>query len=201
MTQQERQARSRAKIFEAAMDEFGTQPFEDVTVDAICSRHAISKGMMYHYYTSKEALFLLCVEHTFRALAQYLESRRAALEQQDAEQAIQLYFSARELFFREHERERTVFESAMLRTPVPLREDIARLRAPVAAQNRAFLATVAARLPLRPGLSREDAARYLESLEAVFPSLLQNYETTDVHSMMDVSQKVLNLALFGLARE
>lgn len=68
MTQQERQARSRAKIFEAAMDEFGTQPFEDVTMDAICSRHAISKGMMYHYYTSKEALFLLCVEHTFRAL-------------------------------------------------------------------------------------------------------------------------------------
>ena len=51
MTQQERQARSRAKIFEAAMDEFGTQPFEDVTMDAICSRHAISKGMMYHYYT------------------------------------------------------------------------------------------------------------------------------------------------------
>ena len=49
MTQQERQARSRAKIFEAAMDEFGTQPFEDVTMDAICSRHAISKGMMYHY--------------------------------------------------------------------------------------------------------------------------------------------------------
>ena len=60
---------------------------------------------------------------------------------------------------------------------------------------------MAARLPLRPGLSREDAARYLESLEAIFPSLLQNYETTDVHSMMDVSQKVLNLALFGLARE
>lgn len=120
MTQQERQARSRAKIFEAAMDEFGTQPFEDVTMDAICSRHAISKGMMYHYYTSKEALFLLCVEHTFRALAHYLESRRAALEQQDAEQAIQLYFSARELFFRKHERERTVFESAMLRTPLPL---------------------------------------------------------------------------------
>ena len=89
----------------------------------------------------------------------------------------------------------------MLRTPLPLREDIVRLRAPVAAQNRAFLAAVAARLPLRPGLSREDAARYLESLEAVFPSLLQNYETTDVHSMMDVSQKVLNLALFGLARE
>ena len=83
MTQQERQARSRAKIFEAAMDEFGTQPFEDVTMDAICSRHAISKGMMYHYYTSKEALFLLCVEHTFRALAHYLESRRAALEQQE----------------------------------------------------------------------------------------------------------------------
>ena len=104
---------------------------------------------MYHYYTSKEALFLLCVEHTFRALAQYLESRRAALEQQDAEQAIQLYFSARELFFREHERERTVFESAMLRTPVPLREDIARLRAPVAAQNRACLLYTSAARPQR----------------------------------------------------
>ena len=46
-------------IFQAALAEFYTQPYDTVTMDRICSRHGISKGMMYHYFSSKDELFLL----------------------------------------------------------------------------------------------------------------------------------------------
>ena len=73
MTQKERQERSRREIFQAAMEEFGANDYGQVTMEAICTRHGISKGMMYHYYSNKDELFLLCVEDTMAALRAYLE--------------------------------------------------------------------------------------------------------------------------------
>ena len=58
MKQKERQERSRQEILLAAMAEFGTHNYEDVTMEGICTAHGISKGMMYHYYANKDAVFL-----------------------------------------------------------------------------------------------------------------------------------------------
>ena len=50
------------------MQEFAERGYEEVTVDSICQKYEISKGMLYHYYSGKDALFLLCVQHTFQQL-------------------------------------------------------------------------------------------------------------------------------------
>ena len=63
MTQKERQERSRQEIFRAAMEEFGTRGYEEVTMERICSGHGISKGMMYHYYSNKDELFPVSYTH------------------------------------------------------------------------------------------------------------------------------------------
>ena len=61
MTQKERQDRSKEEICRAAMEEFGTLGYDKVTMERICGNHGISKGMMYHYYSNKDELFLLCL--------------------------------------------------------------------------------------------------------------------------------------------
>ena len=81
MKQQERQQKSREKILSAAMKEFAERGYEEVTVDSICQKYEISKGMLYHYYSGKDALFLLCVQHTFQQLEEYLLERMEQLEQ------------------------------------------------------------------------------------------------------------------------
>ena len=59
MTQKERQARSRREILQAAQEEFGSSGYDGVNMEGICTRHGISKGMMYHYYANKDDLFYL----------------------------------------------------------------------------------------------------------------------------------------------
>lgn len=100
MTQKERQERSRHEIYCAALEEFGTQEYDRVSMEQICSRHGISKGMMYHYYSNKDELFLLCVQETFQMLREHVEREAAALDGQDASCAIKAYFVIRENFFR-----------------------------------------------------------------------------------------------------
>ena len=73
MTQKERQERSREMIYQASAAgiwhlrirrcEYGR--------DLRQTRHF--QGMMYHYFSRKDDLFLLCVDRTFRDLQAYIE--------------------------------------------------------------------------------------------------------------------------------
>ena len=82
----------RQEIYRAALEEFGTNGYDQVNMERICANHGISKGMMYHYYSSKDQLFLLCVERTFSDLKAYVEQHMAELDGQDALESIKGYF-------------------------------------------------------------------------------------------------------------
>ena len=117
MTQKERQERSRKEIYQAALEEFGTYGYDKVNMERICGNHGISKGMMYHYYSNKDELFLLCVERTFQELRAHVERDMAHLSGEDTAAAVKDFFMIRERFFQLHPQQKLVFESAMLRPP------------------------------------------------------------------------------------
>src|ERR1700691_2288807 len=49
--------RTRGRILAAALKEFAAKGFAGARVDAIASRAAINKRMLYHYFGDKEGLF------------------------------------------------------------------------------------------------------------------------------------------------
>lgn len=205
MTQKERQERSRREIRRAAMEEFGSRGYEAATVDGICGRGGISKGMLYHYYTGKDALFLLCVGDMFRDMAEYVSQAMEEGGVDSGRSCIRRFFSLRERYFRENPLEKVIFENAMLHPPKHLREDIRRLRGPVQEINRRFLGMALGGLTLREGVDRQKAYRYLESLEGTFFPIVEGYqgqkEIGDAEALFALSEEVLDMLLFGIARE
>lgn len=109
MTQKERQERSRKEIYQAALEEFGTYGYDKVNMERICGNHGISKGMMYHYYSNKDELFLLCVERTFQELRAHVERDMAHLSGEDTAAAVKDFFMIRECFFQLHPQQKLVF--------------------------------------------------------------------------------------------
>ena len=204
MTQKERQERSRHEIYCAALEEFGTQEYDRVSMEQICSRHGISKGMMYHYYSNKDELFLLCVQETFQMLREHVEREAAALDGQDASCAIKAYFVIRENFFRSRPRHKRIFETAMLRPPEHLEDQIQTLHKPLRSLNNQFLDRVVAQMPLRAGLSREQVTRYLGCMEELLYPIMVRYQAgqmpTDLHAMLDTAEQILDMILFGVVR-
>lgn len=59
-------ARTRAKIMQAARDEFAAHGFAGARIEAIARRAGLSKQLLYHYFPSKEALFEEILDHKFR---------------------------------------------------------------------------------------------------------------------------------------
>ena len=200
MTQKERQERSRREIYEAALAEFGAHDYAEVSMESICGNHGISKGMMYHYYTGKDELFLLCVERMFLDLRRCLDENLSVNPANGVAECVHAFFACREQFFRDHPDQRMIFENAVIRPPKHLREAIVPLRAPIREYNHLFLESLFPHLVLRRSVSREDAASYFEFVENLYWPLMQRFGS-EADEMDTAAKKVLDIALFGIARQ
>lgn len=205
MKQQERQKKSKEKILQAAITEFSASGYDKVTMENICTRHGISKGMMYHYYSGKDDLFLLCVQNMYQMMQQYLEENMTELEKKDALHALKEFWMLRESFFGEHPPFKNIFENALLRTPPHLFEKIEEIRGPIEALNRQFLHRTIGKIELRENLKKENVSIYLEAMESVFWKLVEQYRReqriSDVHSLMEAAGELWDMVLLGVVRQ
>lgn len=205
MTQQERQEKSRQVIYEAALEEFGTYGYANVNMEQICSRHSISKGMMYHYYSSRDELFLICAEKTFSHLAAYVKQEAEKIHDRSPMDAIKDFLMIRECFFLAHPLEERIFKDSLISRPEHLADQIRQLRAPLRKQNMDFISAQVRRLPLRKDLAWQAVSRYLDGIDFVFRDLLASYagdmEKTDLHTMFKAAEELLSMALFGIVRQ
>ena len=117
LTQEERKAHSKEVILSASMHEFGAHGYASVTVDSICAKHGISKGMLYHYYSGKDDLFLLCANQVFHELVLQLKRELSLSEQDKPIDAIKHFFMIRERFLELHPDLKRIFVDALLNTP------------------------------------------------------------------------------------
>lgn len=60
--------RTREKILREATAEFAARGYDGARVDSIARRCRLSKNMLYHYFGSKEGLFVAVLEHMYEML-------------------------------------------------------------------------------------------------------------------------------------
>lgn len=123
MKREEKNQLSRQKILENAMKEFGEQGYGLSSINTICSAGGISKGILYHYFTDKDELYLACVRETFEKLTEALREE-GLLEVKDIEDGMRRYFDVRLAFFREHPYCHRIFCETVTAPPQQLREEI-----------------------------------------------------------------------------
>ncbi|MEZ5858433.1 MAG: TetR/AcrR family transcriptional regulator [Geminicoccaceae bacterium] len=56
---------SRARLVEAATEEFAARGYDGARVDGIVARAEVSKNLVYHYFAGKEALFIAVMERVY----------------------------------------------------------------------------------------------------------------------------------------
>ncbi|WP_271003037.1 macrodiolide transporter TimAB transcriptional regulator TimA [Listeria seeligeri] len=53
----------RKKILEAAMEEFAEKGYQTASTNQICAKAGVSKGLIFHYFGSKEKLYIAAVSY------------------------------------------------------------------------------------------------------------------------------------------
>ena len=201
MKREEKHYKSSQEILAAAMTEFGTQDYGAVTLNSICEKHHLSKGLFYHYFSGRDELFLACVRKTFAGLAFYMEEHFDGTG--EFEENIGKYFCARNAYFARNPYEKRIFFTAAFQCPAHLQEQVTALRQPLHDQNRRYIRRIFERLELRPGVSMEAAERYFGRFDEIFGSLFGSVlrSEEDLPEMEAITRKLLDFMLYGVARQ
>ena len=125
MKREEKSQKMRRKIMDSALAEFSDQGYGVSSINTICAAENISKGIVYHYFETKDDLYLACVEECFQQLTDYIRSNFLK-EDCSIEKHLRNYFSLRTHFFREHPVYQRIFCEAVIAPPAHLKAEIQR---------------------------------------------------------------------------
>lgn len=90
MKKEEKTKQTCEKIVHAATIEFGSRSYDAVSLNAICGKYQIAKGLIYHNFKNKDELYLYCVKKSFEKLMSYLEEGKE--EAKTAREEIRIFW-------------------------------------------------------------------------------------------------------------
>ena len=199
MNREEKNQQTRRRIMDSALAEFAAQGYGGSSVNTICAAQNVSKGIIYHYFRTKDELYLACVEECFQRLTSHLHSTLTA-EDGTVEQQLEQYFSARTAFFRSNPVYQPIFCEAVISPPAHLAGPIQARRQAFDALNAETLARLLRPFPLRPHVTIDEVVEtfrefqdFINAKYQAAPLCAAEFEQRD-----ERCRKALNILLYGV---
>lgn len=198
MKRTERTGSTRAKILEAALEEFGANGHAGGRINNICKR-GINKGLIYHNFKDKDELYLVCLENSCKKLVSMIEESGCTSDQLQ-------YMKVRMRFFTEYPNEAHIFFEAILQPQESLRDRIKQILEPFEEINEKIYRNVISGITLRDGITKEDAMDYFRQMQRMF----NGYFSSSAYRYMTPDQRIreheidlsrtLDFMLYGIAK-
>ncbi|MGI6056380.1 MAG: TetR/AcrR family transcriptional regulator [Bilifractor sp.] len=199
MKQEVKAQNTRKKIMHAALHEFASLGYHGASINSICKEGGVAKGNLYHQFSSKEELYLACVDAMFQELTAYLRSGLPS-----SPVTLDSYFHIRSEFFRMHPDMRDLFCEAVIYPPHDLEEAIAVRRESFAALNREVLKEILKDEKLHSDLSRVQISEAFSLLQNLLNAGFRNASHEDRPDLWETHEKAcrtaISIFLYGILR-
>lgn len=199
MKQEQKTEKTKDRIITAAVYEFGRYGYYGSSLNNICGSK-ISKGLLYHNFDGKDALYLACVKKCFHELTAYLKATEIGTD-------FTLYTKKRIAFFKDNESLGRIFFEAVLQPPMPLQDQIHELRGEFDSFNQELFEKILDSLTLRDGISKTKAIKYFSIVQELFngyftsPACLSMDEGDAFAIHEEAICDVIDHVLYGIAKE
>lgn len=199
MKREEKNQQTRRRILESALAEFSEQGYGASSVNTISNGEGLSKGIIYHYFPTKDDLYLACVEECFQMLTGHLQSH-TNMEGQTAEERLEQYFRVRLDFFEQNPQYQRIFCDAVIMPPAHLEASIQEKKAPFDRFNIDSLNRMLEPVSLRSDLSRKDVVdtfrQYQDYINARYQ--MTGSEKIDIRGHEESCRRALRILLYGV---
>lgn len=205
MKQEEKTKNTYNKILNAAIVEFGSNSYENASINTICNTNGISKGLIYHNFKNKDELYLRCVEVCFHDLLQYLQSTQSSSD--DGMEIIQKLMNLRQNFFLENPLYSNLFFQTILQPPKHLVNQLKEIRIEFDNFHAKRYRKLLDQIHLRDDISMDMAMEYFFLFQEMFNEYYHRKadENKDLSSLIKNHESgisnVLNIILYGIAKE
>lgn len=188
-----------SRIIEAALEEFGVKGYAGGALNNIC-KSGINKGLIYHNFKNKDALYLACLENSCRKLVTLIEENECTSDQLQ-------YMNIRMRFFKEYPKEAHILFEAVLQPQEELRDRIEKILQPFEEINEKVYRSVVAGVTLRDGVTEEDAIDYFRQMQRMFNGYFSSSACRHIALDEQIREHEMNLSklldfmLYGIAKE
>lgn len=202
MKKEEKTQRTRERILAAALEEFGTKSYDSASINTICAASQVSKGLLYHNFKGKDDLYLQCVDQCYREMLAYIQER----DDDSGAFDIPQWLAIRQSFFGEHPHYSDIFFNTVLQPPKHLVGQIHAIREDFDAYYQRRLKTFLSCIPLREGITTEDALSCFMVFSEMYNGYFQNkaLAAEDYKTLIDAHEgkmaQLFHILLYGIAR-
>lgn len=182
------------RIMQAAMHAFAAHGYRDAKTDAIASVAAVSKGLIFHYYGSKQGLYMATVQTATDTIITTINQQIFDVPD-DLVTLMVRSAQYKAAFGKDHPDEMKVMieaYGALERLPAKIQAQIKVLYAKAMAISREMIGRVLDKMPLRKDIDREATIALIMGVYNQIFMEFQAYmrENNDVQSMDDVEWMV-----------
>lgn len=160
----------RAEILKACFAEFAEYGYEKANTNRICEQAGVSKGLIFHYFGSKQKLYMLTVEQCIHDILHLFEG--FSTDGLDFVQAALSYGRLKSEFFAANPLHYRILTQAFYHTPDEMKAELGQKYARLYAIGDEIYQGLLTKLELRPGVS---PAKAMEVVMAVLSSLETKY--------------------------
>ena len=191
---------TKEKILKASAEEFALYGFDGATVNGICQKHGISKGLIYHNFESKEELYLRCVEEAVNEFVSFMSRKEYGTD-------FKLYMKERYAFFEAHPNDSRLIFSVVLTDNSEFSEKIKNIKSKFDEFNRSVYLTAIQNIRLRKGVSENDAVGYYSLLQDMLNGYIGGERETKSNFSSDFLnheknlERILDFVLYGIAEQ
>lgn len=189
--------KTKRKILDAAVEEFGIYGYDGATVNQICQKHGISKGLIYHNFENKDALYLACVEEAVNAFIAFMGDKNFTRD-------FSFYMQERYCFFEKNPCYSRLIFDFLLTDDKTFAEKIKSVKDKYDDFNRSIYLSAIDSIKLRKGVTREDALNYYTLLQNMLNSYLSTGKTGSeniIENHEKALEVILDFVLYGIAQE
>lgn len=141
------------RILNVALEEFANNGYQAASTNVICKKAEVSKGLLYHYYGSKENIYLTVARHVIENFKENIK-----INIQDSNKKgidyISEYFNSKFKFFGEHPLYSKVIVNLVLNNTI---EDARKIANEFEYYNNTLLYEVVKNIDFNPKFEREKA--------------------------------------------
>lgn len=204
MKQSEKSLMTKNRIIQAAIEEFGTFPYDTASINNICIKHKISKGLIYHNFKNKDELYLICIKECLDSMNEnfFINNKSS-----DIKIYISDFFNKRKDFFIENPFYSFIFFSAILHPPRHLSIEISNIKKDFDINSRNYFKKALDNIELRSNVSKEDALEYFSMIQEMYNIYFQKhlYDHNDLNSSVQKHEiqveKFFDIMLYGITKE
>lgn len=202
MKQKEKTKKTYNRILNAAIEEFSRNSYNNSSINSICSKNNISKGLIYHNFINKDELYLCVLKDCFTSLVNYLKNGNYSSDKKGDN--MKTLLNLREKFFNENIYYRNIFLRAIIDPPEHLKDEIKAIKKEYDEFNISEFKKLLKKLKLRDNIKEKLAINYFISYQSIFNEYFK--DRMNEESLDEISKEhdakmllLLDIMLYGIA--